>query len=221
MSKVTKFAKYVCDHLTDFELIRDLIVLQPTEHIVRGFSFDRSSTKDCYYILRIIVPLFSPVMPNLSLNYSERISIDGRGDSLVKIQKTECDDREKLLEILKFEHIPFLRNLSGAEDFIRYCSGINMIRPNMKLEFALAHCIVGNFSLGKSLLFEVIEVITPVIAEEPFFFSVRNQAQRVLDAVEAGGSELYSLIQEFENENMQKHFPQLTRLFRTKSNGGR
>ena len=97
MNKVTKFSNYVCDHLTDFELIQDLILMQPTEHIVRGFSFDRTSTKDCYYILRIIVPLFSPVTTGVSLNYSDRISMDGKGDSLVKIQKNECDDREKLL----------------------------------------------------------------------------------------------------------------------------
>jgi hypothetical protein len=152
-------------------------------------------------------------MPHLSLNYSGRISVEGRDDYLVKIQKNECAEREEILEMLKLEHVPFLRNISKVEDFIRYFSGINMSRPNVKLEFAVAHCMVENFSRGKSLLFEVIDVINSLRREEPFFLSVRKQAQRVLDAVEAGGSELYSLIQEFENENVQKNFPHLTRLF--------
>jgi hypothetical protein len=50
------------------EAIKNMVVLSPTEFIVRGFLFERTTTKNAYYLWRLIVPLFAPVMSGVVLN---------------------------------------------------------------------------------------------------------------------------------------------------------
>jgi hypothetical protein len=206
--KIVKFARVVCDRLTDFELIQDLLLMRPTEHIVRGFIFERSSAKDHFYLLRLISPLFSPVTPNLSLNYSDRISLDGRTVAHLHVQGEKCGELEKILQVLDFKQVPVLRSVTGPEGFIRYCSELTISRVNMKLELAIAHCLVEDTSAGKALMTEVFSETRG--EEHPFFVEVREQTQRVFDALEAGHHEFHSLIREFENQNVRRHFPGLT-----------
>ena len=58
------------------QLCKDVLVVLPTEHILRGFLLDRTLYKDLYYLWRVITPLYMPANL-LFLDYSKRISKGG------------------------------------------------------------------------------------------------------------------------------------------------
>ena len=54
-------------------LCGDVLVVLPTEHLLRGFVFERTLEKEMYYLWRVIMPLYRPANA-IVLNYSKRIS---------------------------------------------------------------------------------------------------------------------------------------------------
>lgn len=198
----------MCHRLDGFELIRDLIILRPTEHVVRGFFFDRTSQKNVFYVYRLVVPLFSPTMPNLSLNYSERITLDGKNPMVIELDNNNPELETRLLVKLEEERKNSLEPLCSVESFIAYCKHISFDRVNMKLELAIAYCLVGDFGVAKQMLTEIISTPLP---SHIFYQEVVNCARIILEAVGQGGEQVIRCVEIYENKNTEVLFPKLSR----------
>ena len=78
-------------NLKDTRLCKDVLVVLPTEHILRGFLFERTLVKEMYYLWRVIMPLYLPVN-TIILNYSKRIS-NGEPVRLTRSEMSETAER--------------------------------------------------------------------------------------------------------------------------------
>ncbi len=63
--------------LPDVELCKDMLVVLPTEHILRGFLIEATIEKGRIYLWRVVTPLHRP-MRHVILNYSDRIFFRNR-----------------------------------------------------------------------------------------------------------------------------------------------
>lgn len=78
-------------NLKGTQLCKDVLVVLPTEHILRGFVFERTLVKEMYYLWRVIMPLHRPAN-TIILNYSTRIS-DGEPIQLTRSRLSETAER--------------------------------------------------------------------------------------------------------------------------------
>ena len=72
MSISRKALKLVQKTLPQLCLCKDMLVLPPTEHILRGFSFASTPYKEKFYLWRVILPLYR-YHSRKTLDYSKRI----------------------------------------------------------------------------------------------------------------------------------------------------
>jgi hypothetical protein len=72
MSIKRKTLQLIQRRLKGTQLCKDVLVVLPTEHILRGFLFERTLSKDMYYLWRAITPLYKPANP-VFLTYSKRL----------------------------------------------------------------------------------------------------------------------------------------------------
>lgn len=206
--KTKRLLKYLDSNLDNVEIIKDLAVLKPTEHIVRGFLLDRSSEKGAYYLYRLVVPLFSPVMPNLSLNYSERLTLNDAKPIVVRLNDEADTFSSEVLGKIKDECSFVLKNLSSPNGFIAYCKGKDLERINMKLELAIAYCLAGESAVGRRLLEDILSAQMP---NNPYFHGVLQHAGNVLNSLETGSEVFNNLVRSYEDNNVSVLFPKLTR----------
>src|SRR4051812_9904464 len=77
MTKLSrKFSNLVAKNIHNVEVIEDKVIFLPTKHIVRGFFLEKTPDKNEFYMWNIVVPLFCVYMPNMTLNYSDRFSLE-------------------------------------------------------------------------------------------------------------------------------------------------
>jgi hypothetical protein len=57
----------------DLCLCKDWLVVPPTEHIVRGFLFERTPYKGLFYFWRVVLPLYTQ-WPVITLSYGKRMA---------------------------------------------------------------------------------------------------------------------------------------------------
>jgi hypothetical protein len=72
MSVPLNILRHVQRSLNGTQLCKDMLVVTPTEHILRGFLFERTTEKGMYYLWRVVMPLYRPAN-TVILNYSSRI----------------------------------------------------------------------------------------------------------------------------------------------------
>jgi hypothetical protein len=203
----SKFAKKISTRIKNVEQIRDLLVIRPTEHIVRGFLFDRTPIKDEFYAWAFIVPLFCPYMKNFSLNYSYRICSNNNIPMMVNVNCNE-ESISSLCEILEQEKVTYLSTIFDPRAFLHELEPANMnLRVNMDLDFAIAHCITGDFETGKASLQTLLESKST----SPILPRVQASAKSILDSLEGDHAMFWDLVDSFEKENVRLHFPGLTR----------
>jgi hypothetical protein len=183
MSKVSKLSKMLSEQLGDIQLIRGVMIIKPSSHVVRGFLFDRCSEKDKFYLYRIIIPLFSPVMPNFSLNYSERIFPHTVGPMSALVASCGCEDVEKIVKRLMREKETLIRDMSTPKDFAERFTEENSFRINIKLELAIAYALAGKSETAEAMAREVLHSPT---YEKPFFEEVQMETNRCLNSLQAG-----------------------------------
>src|SRR3984893_19472012 len=73
MSIKRKTLQLIQRRLKGTQLCKNVLVVLPTEHILRGFMFERTLSKDMYYLWRVITPLYMPANP-VFLDYRKRLS---------------------------------------------------------------------------------------------------------------------------------------------------
>jgi hypothetical protein len=128
-------------NLKGTQLCKDVLVVLPTEHILRGFVFERTLVKEMYYLWRVIMPLYRPVN-TIILNYSTRI-LDGEPVQLTRSQLAET--AELIAASMSPGHLSYLRKVKGPREFLKHVNwmaGNTMV--NFRIDLALTHYMVGN-----------------------------------------------------------------------------
>jgi hypothetical protein len=202
-----KFAESIAGRIKSVEVVKNMIILLPTEFIVRGFLFERTSVKNAYYLWRLIVPLFSPVLQGVALNYSKRISLDGRTQAYIRIDDVNDGVLQEMAETLIFEQVPNLSEIDSIQDFLSEFkdSGLDW-RPNTKLDMAFARLLCGELERGEQVIGEILQLSL----DSPIVPLVQAEAKRLLEASRQGPYALQQLADEIREKNASALFPGIT-----------
>lgn len=204
---LNKFVKSIADRIANAEAVRNMVILTPTDFIVRGFLFERRPVKNSYYIWRLIMPLFSPVMPSISLNYSDRISLDGRTQAYIRIDEAADELSRAIAEQMICEQIPKLDKINSVQVFLSAfeASGLDW-RPNTKLELAFARLLCGDLEGGEKMINEILR-LPP---DSPVIPIVQEEARRLVEALRQGPASLVELASQIKKRNCSAFFPNIT-----------
>ena len=128
MSIKLKTLRLIQRRLKGTQLCKDVLVVLPTEHILRGFLFERTLSKDMYYLWRVITPLYKPANP-VFLTYSKRLS-KSRYFPLTREALDETADH--IASIMSPGHLSYLRRVRGPKEFLKH---VGWMAGNTMLNF--------------------------------------------------------------------------------------
>ena len=122
------------------QLCKDVLVVLPTEHILRGFLFERTLSKDMYYLWRVITPLYMPANL-LFLDYSDRIS-----KGYLRLTREGLNETaERIASIMSPGHLSYLRRVRGPKEFLKHVGWMaGNTGLNFRVDLALTHYLLGN-----------------------------------------------------------------------------
>ena len=157
------------------QLCKNVLVVLPTEHILRGFAFERTLSKDMYYLWRVITPLYMPANL-LFLDYSKRISKGG----YLRLTREGLDETaERIASIMSPGHLSYLRRVRGPKEFLKHVgwmAGNTML--NFRVDLALTHYLLGNVDECIKILERLpLEDLPPPFRVHivPFFTELRTR----------------------------------------------
>jgi hypothetical protein len=199
---IPKFAKSLARKLPSAIAVREMVVIPPVHHFVRGFMLERTLEKRVVYLWRMVVPLFRP-MDNVTLNYSDRVA---SAEGIVMRINLGCDIdilAESTSEFLKQSYLPELLRVESSLDFLnKFELGADQRRPNIVLELAIAHCLAGHCDLGRGKLVELIQMES----DSPVLSINQGYASEVLEALNRSNEDFFKKIAEFEQRNLDGCF---------------
>jgi len=192
MSIKLKTLRLIQRRLKGTQLCKDVLVVLPTEHILRGFLFERTLSKDMYYLWRVITPLYRPANP-VFLTYSDRIS-----KGYLRLTREGLDETaERIASIMSPGHLSYLRRVRGPKEFLKHVgwmAGNTML--NFRVDLALTHYLLGNVD-------QCIKILEPLPLEDlpppfrvhivPFFTELRTRPAAAA-----------SRLQAWERENVER-----------------
>ena len=174
MSIKRKTLQLIQRRLKGTQLCKDVLVVLPTEHILRGFAFERTLSKDMYYLWRVITPLYRPANP-VFLTYSDRISKGG----YLRLTREGLDETaERIASIMSPGHLSYLRRVRGPKEFLKHVgwmAGNTML--NFRVDLALTHYLLGNVDQCVKILERLpLEDLPPPFRVHivPFFAELRT-----------------------------------------------
>lgn len=141
MSPEIRVLKKLQKSLPNTLLCKKLLVVVPTEHILRGFMFSRGlPIKGRRFFEKVVTALYIPENP-IYLSYSDRIpdepftvvaeNIDEMSDHFLKI-------------IIDGGHLDDLRNISKPKDFLEHMRGRGIDSRARTIDVALTQYMCGN-----------------------------------------------------------------------------
>jgi len=185
--------RLVQKHLKGTRLCKDVLVVLPTEHLLRAFVFERTLEKEMHYLWRVIMPLYVPVN-HLFLNYSKRIS---KGDKLRLRREGLHQTAEQIAAIMSPGHLSYLRRVRGPQEFLKH---VNWMTGNTTLLFnvdlALTHYVLGDVGRCIKILggLALDDLPPPRRADiVPFFAELRTSP-----------ADAASRVQAWERENVER-----------------
>jgi hypothetical protein len=106
------------------------LVVLLTEHLLRGFVFERTLEKEIYYLWRVVMPLYRPAN-TIILNYRKRIS---KGDKF-RLTKPELNQTaERIAAVMSPGHLSYLRKIRGPREFLKH---VNWMAGNTMANFRI------------------------------------------------------------------------------------
>jgi hypothetical protein len=127
--------------MPDLVLCKDMLVIPPTEHLVRGFLLEATSQKERVYLWKVVTPLLRPLR-SVMLNYSDRIS-GSKPDVYIRDHAFEAS-AEHIRTIIS-ERVEYLRGIRHPDDFLRHASWVVDGSPLLaRFDQALMRYVMGN-----------------------------------------------------------------------------
>ena len=193
MSIKLKTLRLIQRRLKGTQLCKDVLVVLPTEHILRGFLFERTLSKDMYYLWRVITPLYMPANP-IFLDYSKRLP---KSRYFPLTRETLDETAAHIASIMSPGHLSYLRRVRGPKEFLKHVgwmAGNTML--NFRVDLALTHYLLGNVDQCIKILERLpLENLAAPIRSNiiPFFTELRTSPE---DAA--------SRLQAWERENVER-----------------
>lgn len=180
-------------HLKGTRLCGDVLVVLPTEHLLRGFVFERTLEKEMYYLWRMVMPLYLPAS-TIILNYSKRIS---KGDKFRLTRPGLNQTAERIAAVMSPGHLSYLRKVRGPKEFLKHVSWMaGNTTVNFNMDLALTHYMLGNVGL----CIEIFERM-PLKDLAPSF---RDRIVPFVSELKTSPADAASRIQSWERENIEK-----------------
>ena len=134
LSIVARSMKGVC-------LCKNVLVVTPTEHIMRGFFIDRTAHKNKYNLWKVVVPLYRP-MHLLILNYSKQI----QGPNWLTIERDQIPvAAQRVTEYILDGHLDHLKRLRSPKEFLEHISWmIGNDTDHFLFDYAVTQYMLGN-----------------------------------------------------------------------------
>jgi hypothetical protein len=126
--------------------------MPPTEHIVRGFVFERTPYKGLFYFWRVVLPLYTQ-WPIITLGYSERLA---KGAYIDLSESAFEQSIQDLGRIIADGELDDLRSLRQPQAFLRRFGGASVDEGFTPMIFlfdaALTYYLVGNIPFCLDIL---------------------------------------------------------------------
>ena len=193
MSIQRETLRLIQGNLKGTRLCGDVLVVLPTEHLLRGFVFERTLEKEMYYLWRLVMPLYRPAN-TIILNYSKRIS---KGDKFRLTKAGLNQTAERIAAVMSPGHLSYLRRVRGPKEFLKHVNwmtGNTMV--NFKMDLALTHYMLGNLSECIKIFESIrLESLPPTLGAHlvPFVTELR-----------ASPADAASRVQSWERENIER-----------------
>ena len=130
-------------------LCKDVLVLSPMEHIIRGFLFDRTVLKGRYYFWKFAMPLYDPESL-IILSYGLRIPND---ETFQISEENEDEVTEKIRKIIADGHLSDLRSVAKPGDFLEHMHHVPGFRARaFTIDVALTKYMMGEARECKDIL---------------------------------------------------------------------
>lgn len=127
--------------LNGTQLCKDVLVVLPTEHILRGVLLERTTEKEMYYLWRVITPLYRP-SNTIILNYSERIP---NGEKFRLTRQGLNQASERIAAILSPRHLSYLHRVRGPKEFLKHVGWMaGNTTLNFNVDLALTYYLLGD-----------------------------------------------------------------------------
>ena len=127
---------------------KDMLVLAPTEGILRGFLLEMTGEKDMLYLWRVVTPLHRPMRDPI-LNYSQRIN---NGEK-VFIDRSDYRRSADAIHAIISRHIEYLKGIRSQEDFLGHIAWMTGNSSfHFRYDLALSYFCTGRMEEAKGIL---------------------------------------------------------------------
>jgi hypothetical protein len=200
--------KRIQKKLPQLVLCKDMLVVPPTEHIVRGFLLEATSQKGRVYLWKVVTPLLRP-MSSVVLNYSSRIS--GSEPELYIRDSAFEEAAEKVGEIVN-EHIEYLKEIRCPRDFLRHADWVVGRSPALaRLDQALVRYIAGDVQQSVMALRALDEEVAQWDEQRRRYLG--PLLKQIMREMNTDPERLQGLLVDWENANVEKLGLQPSRVF--------
>jgi hypothetical protein len=178
--------------LSGTQLCRDVLVITPTEHILRGFLFERTLEKGIYYLWRVVMPLYRPANA-VVLNYGLRIPYGEK----MSLTPGGVEARDRVLQIILDGHLTYLRNLRRPKDFLEHISGmIGNTTAVFRMDLALTHYMLGNIR-------ECVNILETLSSDRNTLASRSGIVTALLDDLKTNPVNAARRVEDWERTNVE------------------
>ena len=198
LSRSKKVFGLVQKERSDVTLCRDMLVVLPTEHILRGFLFETTMQRDMVYLWRVVTPIYRP-MRHVILDYSNRLN---RGEPAFINRSDYAETAKRVSEIITDGHIEFLKGIRGPSDFLGHIAR-RIGNPSVlfRLDLAFTYHLVGKHPEAAEIVQALdIEVDRLPPRQREYVLPLVKEAAR---ATRASPEALTALLQRWEDQNIE------------------
>jgi hypothetical protein len=136
----------------DLRLCKDMLVVPPTEHIIRCFVFERTPYKGLFYFWRVVFPLYTQY-PFITLTHGRRLAKGG----YIDLSGSQLEQSvQGLVEILSQGEVDDVRAIRGPQEFLARFGGAAVDQgytPRISaFNAALTYYLIGNIPFCLDIL---------------------------------------------------------------------
>jgi hypothetical protein len=192
MTMSGKALKLLQKSLGELCLCKAMLVVPPTEHIIRGFLFERTPYKGLFYFWRVVLPLYTQ-WPIITLGYSKRLA----KAAYIDLSEPELEQSvENLTQIISQGELDYLRTVGQPQEFLNRFGGASLNEGYTPLIFpfdaALTYYLVGNIPFCLDILDDFAsEDLSP--GQVDFHLSARDLAREMRSDPSAGERKIRAL----------------------------
>jgi hypothetical protein len=198
MSRSRRLFKLIEPTLPGVVLCKDMLVVTPTRHIVRGFLLETTTEKGRVYLWCVITPLHRPIS-SVILNYSDRIPETGE----IYIKPDALQESADHIRAIIEQHVAYLRTIETPADFLRHASWIVDGSPILsRIDRALALYLAGDTSRST-------ESLRALKAEADRLDARRREyigpvLEQIVHAFDTDPRSVAPLLEKWESQNVER-----------------